>query len=343
MNDAGEVLGVSKIDNDPFALAMAVAEAGPDPEVALEAGYGWYWAADLLQAEGARVHLAHPLGLHWDSRRVKNDVKDATEMANRLRRNDLPEAWVAPPAVRELRELVRYRAKLTALRTSAKAQIHAVMAKLGILPTFPDMFTMQGQRSLDEMDFPGPFGLRVESLRDLIEIFDRELVMVERHLHRELKDHHGYRAIQAIYGVGPITAAIFVAEIGDVTRFPTARHLCSWAGMTPKLRESDTKSYKGRITKQGSTIVRWAALESVVRYHGGAAIAPAYRRIAERRGNHIARVAAARKLLTLVFYGVNADVLRWTACGGGVGTGGGCCRWAADRGGFVGGCGRSSR
>ena len=310
MNETGEVLKVAKIDNDPVALAMAVAEAGPDPEVVLEAGYGWYWAADLLQAEGARVHLVHPLGLHWDSRRVKNDVKDATELANRLRRNDLPEAWVSPPEVRELRELVRYRAKLTALRTSAKAQIHAVMAKLGILPTFPDMFTMQGQKALDEMDFPGPYGLRVESLRDLIEIFDRELAMVERHLHRELKDHHGYRAIQAIYGVGPITAAIFVAEIGDVTRFPTARHLCSWAGMTPKLRESDTKSYKGRITKQGSTIVRWAALESVVRYHGGAAIAPAYRRIAERRGNHIARVAAARKLLTLVFYGLRDGEIR---------------------------------
>ena len=301
MDDAGEVLEVSRIDNDPIALAMAVAEAGPDPEVALEACYGWYWAADLLQAEGARVHLVHPLGLHWDSRRVKNDLKDATELAHRLRRNDLPEAWIAPAEVRELREVVRYRAKLTALRTSAKAQIHAVMAKLGILPAFPDMFTMQGQKALDEMDFPGPYGLRVESLRDLIEIYDRELALVERQLHEQLKGHRGYRAIQTIYGVGPITAAIFVAEIGDVTRFPTSRHLCSWAGMTPKLRESDTHSYKGRITKQGSTIVRWAALESVVRYHGGAAIAPAYRRIAERRGNHIARVAAARKLLTLVY------------------------------------------
>ena len=103
---------MSKIDNDPVTLAMAVAEAGPDPEVALEACYGWYWAADLLQAEGARVHLVHPLGLHWDTRRVKNDVKDASELANRLRRNDLPEAWIAPPEVRELRELVRYRAKL---------------------------------------------------------------------------------------------------------------------------------------------------------------------------------------------------------------------------------------
>lgn len=310
MNDAGEVLGVSKIDNDPVALSMALAEAGPDPEVVLEACYGWYWAADLLQAEGARVHLVHPLGLHWDSRRVKNDVKDATELANRLRRNDLPEAWIAPPEVRELRELVRYRAKLVALRTSAKAQVHAVMAKLGILPELSDMFGPGGQVLLDEMDLPGPYGLRVESLRDLLEIFDRELAMVEREIHKELKDHAGYRAIQELKGVGPITAAIFVAEIGDISRFASARHLCSWAGMTPKLHESDTKSHKGRITKQGSTIVRWAAVETVVRYHGGEPIAPAYRRIAERRGNRIARVAAARKLLMLVYYGLRDGEIR---------------------------------
>jgi transposase len=61
-----------------------------------------YWAADLLQANGARVHLVYPLGLHWDARRVKNDERDATELAHRLRRKDLPESWMAPPEVREL-------------------------------------------------------------------------------------------------------------------------------------------------------------------------------------------------------------------------------------------------
>src|ERR1700722_11084612 len=272
MNDAGEVLKISKIDNDTVALAMTLAEAGPDPEVALEACYGWYWAADLLAAEGAKVHLVHPLGLHWDTRRVKNDVKDSTELAHRLRRNDLPEAWIAPPEVRELRELVRYRAKLTALRTSAKAQVHAVMAKLGILPTQGRMFGPTGQVLLDEMDFPGNYGLRVESLRDLLEVYNRELAMVEREIAGQLKDHAGYHAIQALHGVGPITGAILVAEIGDISRFPSARHLCSWAGMTPKLYESDTKSRSGKITKQGSTIVRWAAVESVSRYPGGAPI-----------------------------------------------------------------------
>jgi transposase len=313
MSEAGEVLSTVKIDNDPVALAMAVAEAGPDPEVALESTYGWYWAADLLQAEGARVHLVHPLGLHWDSRRVKNDVNDATELANRLRRNDLPESWIAPPEVRELREIVRYRAKLTALRTSAKAQVHAVMAKQGILPTLDDMFGPGGQKLLDTMPFDGVYGLRVESLRDLLEVYDRELALVEREMRRLFKDHQGYKAIQAITGVGPIMAAIFVAEIGDVTRFSTARHLCSWAGLTPTLRESDTKTHRGHISKQGSTLVRWAATEAVARYHGGDPIAPAFRRISERRGKMIARVAAARKLLTLVYYGLRDGEIRCLA------------------------------
>ena len=75
------------------------------------------------------MHLVHPLGLHWEARRVKNDERDATELANRLRRNDLPESWIAPPELRELRELVRYRAKLVRLRAGLKAQVHAVMGK----------------------------------------------------------------------------------------------------------------------------------------------------------------------------------------------------------------------
>ncbi len=310
MTGDGEVLETVRIVNDPVALSLELAKAGPDPEVALESTYGWYWAADLLEADGAVVHLVHPLGLHWDARRVKNDERDATELAHRLRRGDLPESWIAPPEVRELRELIRYRAKLAALRTSAKAQIHAVMAKLGILPTQSDMFSPTGQILLDEMPFEGAYAIRVDSLRDLLEIYERELAMVEQALHRRLAGHKGYWAIQALNGVGRITAAIFVAEIGDVTRFPSPHHLCSWAGLTPTHRESDTKVRRGHITKQGSTLVRWAAVEAVARYHGGAPIAPAFMRIAKRRGVMIARVAAARKLLRLVYYGLRDGEIR---------------------------------
>ena len=93
--------------------------------------------------------------------------------------------------------------------------------------------------------------------------------MLERKIHERLRDDRGYQAIQALDGVGRTIAAIFVTEIGDVTRFRSAEALCSWAGLTPRHRESDTKVTRGRITKQGSKLVRWAALEAVVRYHGG--------------------------------------------------------------------------
>jgi transposase len=310
LNGDGERLATTRVANDVCAIAAAVAEAGPEPEVVLEATYGWYWVVDELQALGARVHLANPQGLNWGQRRVKNDERDAIDLADMLRLGRLPEAWIAPPAIRELRELVRYRAKLVVLRSGLKAQVHAVMAKEGVLPRRDDMFGPGGQRQLDEMRLADVYVVRVESLRDLIEVYDREVGMLERKIHARLRGDPGYRAIQAIHGVGRTIAAILVAEIGDVHRFRSAEALCSWAGLTPRHRESDTKTVRGPITKQGSKLVRWALIEAVSRYHGGPKLAGDFRRIAERRGKNKARVAVARKVLTLVYYGLRDGEIR---------------------------------
>jgi transposase len=148
------------------------------------------------------VHLANPQGLNWGQRRVKNDERDAIDLADMLRLGRLPEAWIAPPATRELRELVRYRAKLVALRSGLKAQVHAVMAKEGVLPGQGRMFGPAGNAQLDGMTLGDNYTIRVESLRDLIEVYDREVAMLEGQIHRQLRDHRGYRAIHAINGVG---------------------------------------------------------------------------------------------------------------------------------------------
>jgi transposase len=314
MTPEGEKLETVRIDNDPVALSVELAKAGPDPEVILEACYGWYWAADLLRANGARVHLAHPLGNSWGHRRVKNDERDATDLADLLRLGRLAEAWIAPPAVRELRELVRYRAKLVALRSGLKAQVHAVLAKEGVRVPMSDLFGVAGRALLDEVPLGHAYTVRVESLRDLIEVHDREVAMLEDEIGRVLHGHVGYHAIQAVPGIGPVLGAVFVAEIGDVTRFPAADRLCCWAGLTPRHRESDTTVKRGSITKQGSRLVRWAAIEAISRQRGGTFLQDDYHRIAERRGNrNIARVAAARKLLALVYYGLRDGEIRCLA------------------------------
>ena len=158
---------------------------------------------------------------------------------------------------------MRYRAKLVALRSGLKAQVHAVLAKEGVHVPMTDLFGVAGNHLLDTLELAPAFEMRVRSLRDLIGVYDTQVVAFERTLSHQLAGHPGYRAIQAIHGVGRVFAALFVAEIGDVTRFPGPRQLCSWAGLTPKHHESDTVVRRGSITKQGSRLVRWAAVEAV--------------------------------------------------------------------------------
>jgi transposase len=137
------------------------------------------------------LRLAHPLANNWGNRRVKNDERDATDLADLLRLGRLAEAWIAPPEVRELRELVRYRAKLVALRSGLKAQIHAVLAKEGVRVPMSDLFGVAGQALLDSCCLGDAYALRVESLRDLIALYDREVEMVEGRITRRLSGHPG--------------------------------------------------------------------------------------------------------------------------------------------------------
>jgi transposase len=312
MTAAGEKLETVRIDNDPVALGLEMAKAGADAQVVLEATYGWYWAVDVLQACGAEVHLAHPLGVKgFTYRRVKNDVRDATDLADLLRMGRLPEAYVAPPAVRELRELVRHRAKMVAMRSSLKAQVHAVLAKQGLHIAVSDLFGLGGQELLAKAPLDGPFRGRVDALCRLIAAVDFEIDAVAGPIRARLAGHTGYRVIQTIPGVGPVLAAVFVAELGEVSRFAGAAQVTSWAGLTPKHRESDLVVHRGRITKQGSVLVRWAAVEAAHSIpHRAGWLVSRRARIAERRGRNIATVAVARKLLTLVYYGLRDGHIR---------------------------------
>ena len=131
MSMDGRKLETVRIGNSPGALRAVLARCGERPLVVLEATYGWYWAADVLAGAGAEVRLAHPLGVRaFSYRRVKNDERDAADLADLLRAGLLPQAWIAPPEVRALREVVRYRHKLVGQRTSCKDQVHAVPDQL---------------------------------------------------------------------------------------------------------------------------------------------------------------------------------------------------------------------
>ena len=120
----------------------------------------------------------------------------------------------------------------------------------------------------------------------------------------------GFVAVQAIPGIGPILGAVFVAEIGDVHRFARAEELTCWAGLTPKHHESDKHVHRGRITKQGSRLVRWAAIESVQILPKTSVVGRIRDRVGDRRGRNIGVVAAARRQLEFVFYALRDHRVR---------------------------------
>ena len=182
--------------------------------------------------------------------------------------------------------------------------MHAVLAKEGVAVPMSDLFGAAGTVLLDTCPLGEAYATRVKSLRDVMAVVEREIKMTQDRVEGALADDAGYRALQAIPGVGPVLAAIFVAEIGDISRFGSAHHLASWAGLTPSHHESDTTVRRGHITKQGSRLVRWAAVEAVQRQRGDTPIRAHHHRVADRRGKNIGRVAAARKLVTLVYYGL---------------------------------------
>ena len=309
--DAGDVLEAVQITNSPLALTEVIARAGECPEVVLESTYGWYWAADVLQEAGARVHLAHPLGVKaFEYRRVKNDLRDASDLADLLRMGRLPESWIAPPPTRELRETVRHRAKLVALRSHCKAQVHAVLAKCGVAVPMSDLFGVGGTDLLDTLELPKAYAARIASLRRVMEALDFEIDIFDKIARGRLGRDPGYVAVQTIPGIGPILGAVLVAEIGDVHRFATADKLTCWAGMTPKHHESDTKVRRGRITKQGSRLVRWAAVESVQRLPNRSRLGAFRDQVAARRGTNIGVVAAARRQLEYVYYALRDHHVR---------------------------------
>jgi len=310
----GRRLETVRIENSPAGLRAVLARAGEHPLVVLEATYGWYWAADVLAGAGAEVHLAHPLGVRaFSYRRVKNDERDAADLADLLRMGRLPEAWIAPAEVRALREIVRYRHKLVRQRTSCKDQVHAVLAGAGIAVTHSDIFGRGGGIWLDQLVLPQPYAAKVASLRALIGVLDGQIGWLGQQAAGQLAGDRGHAALRELPGIGPVLAAVIIAEIGDITRFRRPGQLCSWAGLTPRHHESDLKVIRGHCSKQGSRLLRWALTEAIQHQPATARPRQAREAIIARRGpeaRNIAKTAAARVLLTQVFYALRDGHVR---------------------------------
>jgi transposase len=301
----GGVVWKHRISSSPADFLRVFGELEPGSfEVAFEATYGWGWLADLLQDAGIPAHMSHPLATKAiSSARVKNDTVDATTLAQLLRTHLLPEAWIAPLEAREARRLVRSRAALVRIRSWLRCQVHAVLADHGIVPEMSDLFGIGGRRFLAEVSLPPLSRNRITTCLRLIDALTGELDSVDQEMRAVFRDHPALPRLVRIPGVGFLTAATVVAEVWDVSRFAHPEQLCSWAGLTPTEHSSAEHTRRGHISKQGSRWLRWILVEAATNHTGrDPALRDFEARIARRRGLKIARLALARRLLTLCFY-----------------------------------------
>lgn len=313
--DDGRELLSRRIANDPRTFLELLAGIDGESKIALEATYGWEWLAELLEQAGYELHLAHPLRTRAiAAARVKTDAVDARTLAHLLRADLLPEAYVAPRELRDLRDLLRHRVALTQLRSALKNRVHALLAKHGVQHDHADLFGKRGSEYLAALELRDPPRRRLASLLGLIIDFDREIEAATGEIDALAKHDARVDVLCQIRGIGPYTAMLVIAEVGDVSRFGSARKLCAWAGLTPTIRSSDGKARLGHITKQGSRPLRWALVEAAQHAgRGGGPLRDSFERIAKRRGRKIAKVAVARKILTLCYYGLRDGEIRCLA------------------------------
>jgi transposase len=288
--------------NGPEPVLRLIGGLPAGTPVAFEAAYGWGWLAQLLDDYGFEAHLVHPLRCKAiASARLKNDKVDAAILAQLLRADLLPEAWIAPPGVRQLRVLLRHRVALVRVGTQARNRIHAVCAEHGY-DRRASYWTGPGRGWLAELDLPPASR---QAVTDCLAVIDHLAPLTEHldaQVHQHAKADPRVKTLTQLPGVGEFTALVILAETGDITRFPSARKLASWAGLTPTVRGSDQTIHHGHISKQGSAHLRWVLTQAAQTAKRSPQFAPTYAAIAHRRGYKIATIAIARKLLTRAYH-----------------------------------------
>jgi len=158
---------------------------------------------------------------------------------------------------------------------------------------------------LDELQLREPTRRRLDSLLSLISDFDREIELAKHEIDTLARHDPRVDVLTQRRGIGLYTAMLLIAEVGEIERFRTARHLCAWAGLTPTVRSSDGRARLGHISRQGSPHIRWALVEAAQKAAtGGGPLRAAFERIAKRRGR---KVAIARRMLT---YGLRDGEIR---------------------------------
>ncbi|MEM1589253.1 MAG: IS110 family transposase [Thermoproteota archaeon] len=264
-------------------------------EIGLEASTHVAPLYRALVGKGFAVEVCHPKKTRYIAEaRIKSDRVDSKAIAELVRLDALPKSYMPPPEIAGLRERVRRRAFLVRERAKLMTKIRGLLAYEGVRP--PEDFNLFTRKGFDWLR---SLGLEpVDCYLRVMEVFNGEIRRLSFELRHMACGDEDVKLLMTIPGLGYYLALLVKAEIGDVNRFKSGDHLCSYAGLVPSTRSSGGVTKRGGITREGSRWLRWAMVEATITHvKCDTAISRSYHRIAERRGRKAALVAIARRLL----------------------------------------------
>jgi len=300
--ETGEVKRTRVVPADRAAVRKFLERfGGQELEVALEATTGWRFVVEELRRVGAVVHLAEPAetaGLRGPKKRAKGDRADARHLRELLMIGRLPESWIPPDHILDLRGRVRLRHTLSEQRSEWQQRIQATLYHHGC-PQRRQLMTGEGREWLDAQPLPAAARETVTVALGMIDGLDRQMLPLDRKLRAYARRQAGCKALMAHYGIGELTAVTILAELGDCTRFSSSRQAVRYAGLDITVHQSDQRRSPGHISRQGPPALRWALYEAaqVARRGERSPDREYYLEAKERIGGNRACLSVARKLL----------------------------------------------
>lgn len=308
-NSSGERIVRQKIMNEHDALLGFIRQFPDDKQFAMEATYNWPLFHDLLKNEVTEFHLLHPKKLRAiiDSQ-AKNDANDADMLSQLTHSGFIPESYKADPDTRIFRRFLRTRVRMSLNISSIKRQAHALINSYVFYnerpKNFKDLFCKRGLQYLSQVELPekarmllNHYLLNIETITKMVESLDRHIEAMDfKHADRTI--------LETMPGMrGKVIKYIILAELDNINRFRNARSLVAYGGLIPRERSSGDKIRKGHLRSDINHFLRWALIEAVYPViMADRNLKAYYKTVKERTNSSSARIACARKILTIIYH-----------------------------------------
>jgi transposase len=311
VTERGRIGRAVRVSHDREAFRGYLEQLPPCSPIAVESSGHWYWLVDEIERAGHEPHLVNA---GEAKRRMgkpnKTDKLDAEGLAILLRNGTLPEVWMPPTVLRDQRELLRLRMFLVALRTDIKNRIHGALQRYNIQIGVTDLFGIEGRQKLEQRMGELLIETRESVKQQLIthDFLELQVEQVEKRLQTMMGDVPGANLLKTLPTVGPILSAVLALEIGDVSRFPSAEHLASYAGLVPRVHSSGGRTRMGQVGGNVNRMLKWAFVEAAnlvvlqQRRMGHTHALRLYQRIRSRKNHQKAVVAVGRHFAEAAYW-----------------------------------------